>query len=726
MELSALRIAAPDCEAVDCWRPYSGSVQLSLRYAKQSWPVGTCLEVRSGLRRLRGFGNRGEFDWEAWNRRRGIWATAYAWNDRELRSLGPCAGVVSRLRRRLRDAALRAGGPQGGVVAALVTGLRDAVPPDAARVIREAGTAHALAISGLHLGLVTSAVFLAAYRVLLLHPSWSLTHDIRRPAVLVAALALLAYACLAGATPSVLRAGIMAAAALACLWWGRGSLVWPSFALAALVTTLWSPAVLADSGFRLSYAATAALVLWARRDPRSPGSVPFAGSAAPREAAQASAPSLLSQGLGWLVAAFKVSLLCQLVTLPIVAQDFHQIPLYSAFVNLLAAPLVTGATLSALLASALELLGGGWGDPLFALAGRCAGAWVALAGAVVALPGAVLAVPAPGVALVVSSQAALFAWLWGLGSRSGAQRQASRLLALGCLAASLALAVAAIGDRFRSDLLRVDVLSVGQGDATVLRLPGGAVVVVDAGLPGRGRLAVAPFLRRAGVGTIDILVATHADADHAGGLVTLVESFAVGELWLPTLDCAKPEIAAAVQAVLAAGGRVRERSQLPATLSFANGLARLTVMFAGLPAEGCANNDSLVLRASFGGRAVLLPGDIEREGEQALLAQSSALSAAVLKLPHHGSDTSSSAAFLEAVNPSLALVSAGWQNRFGFPAPAVLERLALRDTRVLRTDLSGSVSLRIDKEGRITELLGRRSFLQWLRALLFQGRERRE
>ncbi len=663
LRLRLTRVSVVGAESRE--RALEGAVALTIRYTRRDWQTGDCLEVRSSLRAIRNLGNEGEFDWVAWNARRDTHVTAYAWNDDAVVDRGDCTGRLGRLRRRLAERAAAAG-PGGAVVAAIVTGDRSRVTAEERRIIRDAGTAHALAISGLHIGLVAAAVFASVFRLLALNKVWLAVYDLRRPAALAAMAAVLGYVALAGLGPSVVRAAIMALAALGWIWWGRGSSVLLALAAAAVATAFWMPGVLDEAGFRLSYAATLALVAWSRRPPqglflRVPG------------------------GLRWILSLVQISLLCQLVTLPLVAQDFQRIAVWGVLGNVLVAPLVTAATLLGLAGAALETALAGSGDGVFAGAALAVRAWLAVAGRVAALPMAAPEVVAPGWALCLSWEATIALWLLG-----PAAAKPWRWLAPVFFAVLLA---AAFADRTRGDMLRVDFLSVGQGDATLVRLPGGRVMVVDAGVPGSGRLAVGPFLRRAHVATIDVLVASHQDADHAGGLAELARSFKVGELWLPSRRCEGGEVEAAVAAVTAGGGRVRYGSEIPERSGFADD--RAWVERVGAARRGCGNDDSLVLRVAFAGRRVLLAGDIEESREAALLASGEDLAADVLKVPHHGSRTSSTRRFLDAVRPSLAVASLGWRNRFGFPAEEVVQRFDEHGTPLRRTDLHGSLAVEV-------------------------------
>ncbi len=209
---------------------------------------------------------------------------------------------------------------------------------------------------------------------------------------------------------------------------------------------------------------------------------------------------------------------------------------------------------------------------------------------------------------------------------------------------------------------------VGQGDATLVQGRRGALLV-DAGVaipdgPDLGRRVVVPALRALGVRRLDLVLASHADLDHRGGLPAVLAAIPVGELWLPPGGRDEPGFSALRAVAAARGVLVVERGagSPPAQLG------DLTVTPLWPPAgavTGSSNDRSLVVRVDVGGHRVLLPGDIEAAAESALLAAGAELRADLLKLPHHGSRTSSTARFLEAVGATLAVASAPWQGRFG-------------------------------------------------------------
>jgi len=294
------------------------------------------------------------------------------------------------------------------------------------------------------------------------------------------------------------------------------------------------------------------------------------------------------------------------------------------------------------------------------------------------------------------SLAALALYAGGLGLLYRGRRGRGLALLVAC---HLAL-VAGRLSRPADGRLHLAVIDVGQGDSLLLRSPAGRSIVVDAGgaRPPRldpGERHVAPELWRQGVHRLDVLLVTHAHPDHVGGAPFLLRAFGVAQLWEGPAPLRDP-VWRRVDARLSAGGAAR--------LTVAEGMGlvwdgvRISVLGPRRPRRPprtVRNEDSVVLDVAFGEIHVLLTGDVAGEEERLLHVPRSF----VLKVPHHGSRSSSGSDLVSAAAPRLAVISAGAHNPFGHPHPEVVERYRRAGALLLRTDRDGTVEVATDGQG---------------------------
>jgi len=274
---------------------------------------------------------------------------------------------------------------------------------------------------------------------------------------------------------------------------------------------------------------------------------------------------------------------------------------------------------------------------------------------------------------------------------------AGQVLAAWLIGVNLWLWGALVRQAHASPWLEVTVLDVGHGDSIVVRTPNRRVLLIDAGTPEAGRYVVAPFLRSRGIRALDAMIVTHPDADHAGGAAAVLRQVRVRQLWTngfpqshhaARLLMAEAEAQRIPQHRLAAGMRVGGVEGLE--------LAVLHPPAGFVPGTDPSSNDnSLVLKLTNGLAGILFCGDLEEQGVPWLLASQQPLSAAVLKVPHHGSALGSAGgAFIRAVRPRVAVISVGWLHRL--PDAVVLDDLTAVSARTFLTRRDGAVVIRTD------------------------------
>ena len=564
------------------------------------------------------------------------------------------------------------GQPQAGLAMGLLLGDKSGIDDDFRSRINALGVGHILAVSGLHV----------AYVVLVLMALARLLPIRRKDRAFVVGVGLLGYVFLTGAPPSVVRASIMAF----LYAWGR-SLErrpggWNLLGAAAIVSLLIHPRSLFSVSFQLSFTAVAG-ILYVYPLLRAWISATPTGEWIYRR-----------RTLRYVLDLFLVGLGAQLGTLPVILSIFHTTSVYVLLANMIIIPLAGLAVIGELAAVLTTVLWEGLGT-IFANA-----AWLFLTfmqGAVnllSRLPHPQLIVGHPGPVALVALVAGIIAFPYLF--RPGRPRYRLRLAAAVLLVAGLLVWHSVLARRE----LRVTVLDVGQGDAIHLTLPDGRHVLVDAGMRNpwfdRGERVVAPYLRGQGVSHLDAAVISHPQADHMGGLLYLLEHMPVAEIW-DTPNRHSSRLYGSLKGLAdSLGVSVRRLTAGEVVQLGAVDVFVLSPDSLQLAIARNVNDASLVLKVRYGDTSLLLMGDAGRMVELRLLAYGDFLQANWLKIGHHGSGTSSAAAFLETCRPAGVVVSVGEGNVFRHPSEEVMARLHEAVPVVHRTDRDGALVLRSD------------------------------
>jgi competence protein ComEC len=677
----------------DVWRPAYGQVLLTVGRSEQGWMRGDELQGWFRLRRPRNFGNPGEFDYESFLGRRGIYVTGYAGGDRGWTRTArpPGAGTALESWRAgvARSLETALGEPERGIVAALLLGESGALGPDVYDRYNRAGVSHVLSISGLHVGLVGAAAYGAA-RWALARSEWLLlTANVPKLSMLFSLPPVLVYAAIAGGSLPTLRAVVMVVLLFAGTLLDRQRDWLTTLAAAAFAISLCWPGSLFEASFQLSFVAVLAIVVGMR-----PITEWWNAWEERRLVRLRPGPWGV---LRWLVLYEAVTLCAVAATAPLTAWHFHRVSLVALLANAVVVPVLGWIPVGlGLVAVFVHPLAPDVAVPLLRLVGAVVWAGDRLVALCAAVPGAAPRVVRPTAFELVLSYGFLAALLV-------ANRKRRRAALAACAVLACADAGYWYAERFHRADLRVTFLSVGHGDSAVIEFPGSAVMVVDGGGLSAtfdvGERIVAPYLGTRKIGEVDALVMSHAQFDHFGGLGFLVSDIGARELWWNGIAGHGVRFDAFWRSLEENGVRPAEVRR-----GFRRRVGGVEIL-ALAPGEAIPNdpNDgSLTLRLRYGPTTLLFPGDLEADGERRLLAGADGLlRSTILKVPHHGSRTSSTAAFLDAVSPRHAVVSAGYDNRFGMPHAEVIDRYRERGTRIWRTDQDGAIVFRIAADGSI-------------------------
>jgi len=677
-------------------------IRLTWRTPERLFFEGDRIRCRVLLRRPGGSLNPGGFDYAGYLARQGIDAIGTVTGSEAVQLLEsgrahPWWAIwnqFDRWRGRIRLAAMGIL-PQSalGLYLGIIVGDQGFLDPELRDQFMVTGTVHLLSISGSHLGLVALLIFaIVRWGLILLPADWLLMLSrIMIPTRVAAVCTLLpvaGYACLAGAEVATMRSLLMVTLGLGAVWLGQERRLFHALSAAALLILLHDPRALFDISFQLSFLSVIAIAGW------------LSWPTDTEVEASPSESSFLKTCAHWVRDAFLMSAVVTLVTIPLVALYFNQLPWLGLFTNIIAVP-VMGVLLVpiGLMAGIWHIVVGGTALPMASTIQWLLEHFVSAVRFMSMLPGGEWHVAAPSALAILLFYVCLGVVWRQVGSpvfRVGAAAGILLILLWWTWSPRIFLD----GEHFR-----VTFLDVGQGDSAIVELPDGQVVLIDGGATYErfdvGRGIVAPFLWNRGIHVINQVIGTHPQLDHVGGLAWVVRHFNVKnylgpgdsreELFYRRLQHAldyrglQEQVAREGQEILSSG---------PCRMTILNPPADspLAVPLRGSSASGHGlNNRSVVTRLTCGSHAMLFAADVESDGLSRMTDSTVHGPIEVLKVPHHGAISSLNRKWLASLHPLYAVFSAGRHNPYRHPAAAVLDAYAQEGSIVLRTDRDGGV-----------------------------------
>ncbi|MBN2282732.1 MAG: DNA internalization-related competence protein ComEC/Rec2 [Deltaproteobacteria bacterium] len=683
-----------------------GKIRLSVANNTYPFRYGDYIRVFTTLRIPRNFNNPGGFDYRRHLLYQEIRFQASVSRPSDITVLRRNRGnilrsIIENYRTSLSDMiqdALQQ--PEQGILRALTLGDRSGISQEMYEMFSNAGVSHILAISGLHVGIIASLFFFGLQGLMKQWPCLLLRFDIQRFCAFPCAFVIIGYFCITGCGISTFRATIMILTFLLSFYVGRDRDPVNTIALAAFIILLIDPPALFAVSFQLSFAAVTAIVVI----------MPLLNSLFPMDVtATAGRYGRIRRSF----ILFSMVTLCATIgTAPLTAFYFNKISLITLVANIIVVPLIGFAALPlAMLFIIIAPVSSGIALFFLGLASLITKFTVSIITLLAGIPRSVLMVATPSPAVIVLYYLSVAAAIPVLRRKKERRPVHAGLAAALCLLVLTTFAAAGfphLRRYFRHDLA-ITCIDVGQGSSALLQFPGGGTMLVDGGgFYSRhfdvGRYAVSPFLRHEGINRLDIVVLTHPDCDHLGGLPYILKHFSIGEVWTNG-DGTDTEQYREFRRIMTARNiphRIMHAGSVPVTI----GDSFISVLSPPPPDSeigrnffpGDTNNRGLVLKVFHRGRSILLPADIGEPAEKRLVDTGCDLESTVILVPHHGCPTSSNRFFLEHVRPRFALCSCGYFNTFGFPHADVLLRYREAGAGFFRTDLDGAVTVTINEE----------------------------
>lgn len=673
--------------------PVTGNILLTAEDGREKFLLDDRIVFSARLRKPRNFGNPGSFNYKRWLAFQDIYVTGYLPKDQTLFRIGVKNHTFS-LRNidRFRDQIRKAldshiPSPANLLLRALLLGERKVIPEEIGESFVRTGTAHILAISGLHIGIVAAVAYFLLRRLLSLSQFLLLLGNVPKLAAFLSLFPISFYALMAGAGVSVQRAFIMIAAYIIALLFNRERNLCHALALAALVILTIQPSSLFGASFQLSFISVWGIVFFS---PRLLSLLP-----AKDELLQKIETPRWKNIKHKVIIFIAVSFSAMLATGPLVAYHFNLFSLSGLISNLIIVPLAgTFVVPLGLLGVVFTPFFFPLAKLLFHTAGFLSDLVIMVATFFAHIPWTNYLVPTPALSEMILFYfflTSLFLWKFSALPR--------KLLFLSFLL--FIITPLYWHFHFQPRGFQVTFIDVGQGDAALLRFPKGEAMLIDGGgFPNHrfdtGKNIVAPFLLRQRVCKVDYLVLSHPHPDHYDGLGYIAKNFSVREFWYNGDSIDDPYFEDLLTTLKQRGVLIRTINSNSPSKAIQG--VRVDVLhpdplryLRNHDVSANLNNRSLVLKFSYGDVQYLFAGDIYSSTEERLVSGGKNLSARVLKIPHHGSSTSGNPNFIKAVGPRIGICSVGYHNPFHLPHPRIINLYRKEGCTVYRTDSNGAI-----------------------------------